>query len=480
MTWQYRVAGDRRRETLIVVTRPPGPDAAAPSTGRERAEDAIRAVIGRFGEARRVVALDGGWPGPVAPGPSTDEDASARALAEFLALQAGESPGGRVVVWGVGEGAGAARRAVALVAPLVLALVVDDPGRDPDGPAAREDAAGALLVDAARADGLDAAAAFLDGAESDAPAPFLDEETRRLMDPLPPVDGLDYEQLRRRGDAMSVDARIPEGLDRDVLTIGGVPTRRIARRGAPVGCAVVVVHGGGFVCGRAAGEDERCADLVVDFTDRLLGAGATTVATYAPDYRLAPEHPHPVGRDDCAAVVRGVIAAHPGVPVVLYGDSAGAGMVNQVLTVLDDAELDAVSAVVMLEPCLSPALSSLSFADFEDGPMWPRSVAESSWRHYCRDGAASWEVNAPIRRVGPGFPPVLVVVNPVDPLRDEAVARAGELIRAGARVEVHCYAGTRHGLLSVPGTRIWERVKSDIIRFLGDNADMTGVVADPH
>ena len=69
-----------------------------------------------------------------------------------------------------------------------------------------------------------------------------------------------------------------------------------------------------------------------------------------------------------------------------------------------------------------------------------------------------------------GFPPALVVVNPVDPLRDEGIALATGLVDSGCIAELHMFAGTFHGSLSVPDSVAWNEIRSLISRFMTENS----------
>ena len=63
------------------------------------------------------------------------------------------------------------------------------------------------------------------------------------------------------------------------------------------------------------------------------------------------------------------------------------------------------------------------------------------------------------------LPPTLVMVNPVDPLRDEGIDWARRLIDAGVITELHWFKGTVHGLCTIPGTDSWESLVQLIARF---------------
>ena len=144
-----------------------------------------------------------------------------------------------------------------------------------------------------------------------------------------------------------------------------------------------------------------------------------------------------------------------------------------------------IRGVVLLEPCIDPTLSTHSSSLFADGPIWTRRAAAGAWSHFFGLAQIQDEVgkeseipDALLESAFPkpqehmreiGFPPALVVVNPVDPLRDEGIALATGLVDSGCIAELHMFAGTFHGSLSMPGSVAWEEIRSLISRFMTEN-----------
>jgi acetyl esterase/lipase len=106
------------------------------------------------------------------------------------------------------------------------------------------------------------------------------------------------------------DVRTPEGLaelraishapqgavtvpatDMEAGAGGASPRVRTFACDGPARAVLVHVHGGGFCIG-APEEDDRWNAML---------ARECRVAVVSPEYRLAPEHPHPAGLDDCVA-----------------------------------------------------------------------------------------------------------------------------------------------------------------------------------
>ena len=255
----------------------------------------------------------------------------------------------------------------------------------------------------------------------------------------------------------------------------------------PARAVIVSIHGGGYVCGRAKFDDEKNADM----------AQKLIAAVVSPDYRLAPEYPFPAGVHDCVlAIIHAQKKAYElGVPLIVFGDSAGGGLAYfstliyteqthsrqasneyagsahiypEFLRRKQEKGCDSypVSSLVLLEPCLDPRTDTATLTTYAEGPVWTKRAAVTAWQHTApsepiRKSIIDMLENS--ERVK-DFPPTLTIVNPSDPLRDEGVALAAHLADSGVQSELHMYAGTFHGALSVKGNIVWKDILALIER----------------
>ncbi|MEJ6000161.1 alpha/beta hydrolase fold domain-containing protein [Paucibacter soli] len=163
------------------------------------------------------------------------------------------------------------------------------------------------------------------------------------------VEGLRraHAQDRRRRDVAP-----PASLRRHVALserlVAGRPCYTLAPRAgqAPSATRLLYLHGGAFVSQIVPQHWQLVAELV-----RASGCTASV-----PLYPLAPEHAHGAAFAMLEALYR-ELAAAPG-PLVLMGDSAGAGLALALVQGLAEAGVPAPRELVMLSPWLDLSLAS--------------------------------------------------------------------------------------------------------------------------
>lgn len=306
---------------------------------------------------------------------------------------------------------------------------------------------------------------FLAALPKPAPAPYIAPEIAALVEGIPAQTTWQVQALRERGDKLlGAQAPLEAGHLVEVTQLpvkagaqssAAIELRILSRKGRKPRCVVVSLHGGGYVCGRARFDDARNLELA-DLLDAVV---------LSPNYTLAPEAKYPIAAAQCEAVLDHAINTY-GLPVFIYGDSAGAGLGYQTLARRIQAQKPlGVSGFIALEPCLDPRLKTASYNQYAHGPVWTKTAATHAWHHYA-PSAPSLAPYPYARALAEKMPPVIVFINPVDPLRDEGQAWAFELVDGGAQVELHMPPGTVHGLLSVPNTKTWRQVQTLIKNFV--------------
>lgn len=229
--------------------------------------------------------------------------------------------------------------------------------------------------------------------------------------------------------------RAPPGLVVQDVPLGGVPTSRISGgRGEP-GHAILHLHGGGYVAGsprthRAMlGRLSRLADLEV----------------FAPDYRLAPEHPFPAALEDAEAAFAGLLALGyaPG-QIALGGDSAGGGVAFALLARLCKAGTPPGLAYGF-SPWTDLTGSGASIRDnaWAD-PMLPAARLPEVAAMYLQGRAATDPGASPLFAEFPGAPPVLLQVGSTEILLDDSRRLADRLRVFGAAVDLQVLPAAPH------------------------------------
>lgn len=212
--------------------------------------------------------------------------------------------------------------------------------------------------------------------------------------------------------------------------------------------AVVFFHGGWFFGGDLETHDRPLRAL----------ANASGCIVVAVDYRLAPEHPFPAALEDGYAVLQW--AANDGTSfginrdqIIIAGDSAGGNIATVLARKAAQNNDPRILLQVLLYPVTDPSLNTQSWQEFKDGPVITREIAQQAWDMYVPD--ASQRNNAdtsPILSANlTGSAPARVIVAEYDPLRDEGIAYAVLLEKAGVKVTTRIYKQMPHGFFQMGG-----------------------------
>ena len=240
--------------------------------------------------------------------------------------------------------------------------------------------------------------------------------------------------------------------------------RWCAPEGPAPGSAVLYLHGGGMVAGSVDLSEPKVTRLVAE-------AGVPALAV---EYRLAPEHPHPIPVEDCYRGLQWLIehAAELHVDperVAVMGESAGGGLAAGVALIARDRGI-ALARQVLLCAMLDdrttepdPALVPFASWTYDDNRV--------GWTALLGSAAGTAGVSpyaAPARATDlAGLADAYVEVGELDIFRDENVEYARRLARAGVSVELHVHPGAPHGFdLVAPDSALVRRARADRVRVL--------------
>lgn len=253
-----------------------------------------------------------------------------------------------------------------------------------------------------------------------------------------------------------------------------VRVHRPAGADGPLPC-LYHMHGGGYLIGSVDFDDARLDQWV-----STLGIVAVSV-----EYRLAPEHPFPTPLEDCYAGLQWV-AANAGElgidadKIGIGGVSAGGGLCAALaLLIRDRGELQARFQLLDC-PMIDDRQRSPS-SQLDDLLIWSKASNAYGWQSYLGGLYGTEDVPAiaaPARASEAdlvGLPPALVSVGGADGFRDEDIAYAQALSRAGVPTDLHVHAGMPHGVVAGFGfTGPGQRYAADQDEFLRTQLALLG------
>lgn len=234
-----------------------------------------------------------------------------------------------------------------------------------------------------------------------------------------------------------------------------IPVRLFSPRAAEVvpeaqNDLLLFLHGGGWVSGSVRSYDSVCAHMARQTGHRVLSV----------EYRLAPEHPFPLGLDDATFVFQFLVENAEKLEldpkhIILVGDSAGGNLSAALSQKLRD-ENSAItpSAQILLYPALDYDHSDSSpyasvHENGDDFVLTNARINEYIELYQSKPEDLESPYFAPIHAQSfANLPPALIISAEYDPLRDEAKLYAQKMEAAGCYVQYHCIKDALHGYLS--------------------------------
>ncbi|WSL65634.1 alpha/beta hydrolase [Kitasatospora herbaricolor] len=248
-------------------------------------------------------------------------------------------------------------------------------------------------------------------------------------------------ELRADGRFEVEELRAPAGRDgREVTLVVARPAR--APGPLPV---LYYLHGGGMIMGNAW-----------SVLPRLLREWALPLglAVVSAEYRLAPRAQYLEPVEDCYAGLVQVTGRAAGLGldpdrVVLGGKSAGGGLAAALALLTRDRGGPVPIGQLLLSPMLDDRDRTFSGRQMAGLDTWDRTSNATAWQALLGDryGAADVAPYAAAARATDlsGLPPAYLEVGSAETFRDEGVAYADAIWRAGGEAELHVWPGAFHG-----------------------------------
>jgi acetyl esterase/lipase len=303
-----------------------------------------------------------------------------------------------------------------------------------------------------------AALAPMAGAMADAPPPAVGDiaARRALWEPI----------IGAAGTAQPIPADVKT---REYSATAGdgarIAMRWYTKDGATPGPAVLFFHGGGYIFGHI--------DLFDGPVSRYVSASGVPMLSV--EYRRAPEHPFPTPLEDAYAALGWLHehAAELGVDperIGVMGDSAGGGMAAALTILTRERGGPKIARQILLMPMLDDRTTT---PDPHIAPyvLWSYDDSLTAWPALLGDAAGGPDVPAtaaPARlEDATDLPAAYIEVGQLDVFRDEDIAYATKLSRAGVPVEFHLHPGAPHEFDSIAfGSDVARRAIADRIRVL--------------
>ena len=254
------------------------------------------------------------------------------------------------------------------------------------------------------------------------------------------VPGQEPVDFTRGGDVVVTERVIPvPGGDSQLQITVLSPARQHSRLPG-----ILHLHGGGMVSGTRM--------FGVDAYLPFVAEGEAVVVTV--DYRLAPEHPDPAPVEDCYGTLVWMAGAATelgidGDRLIVAGASAGGGLAAGTALMARDRGFPNITHQVLDFPMIDDRFATHSSQMLDGEGTWDRNDNLFGWTALLgdrrgREGVSSYAAPARADDVS-GLPATYLACGTADGFRDEALAYADRLNKAGVLVDLHLWGGGFHG-----------------------------------
>ncbi|MDB4032383.1 alpha/beta hydrolase, partial [Porticoccaceae bacterium] len=243
--------------------------------------------------------------------------------------------------------------------------------------------------------------------------------------------GESYQQLRQRY-AVSIETTTIAGVTVEVFT----PQKGIAPENQHR--VLINFHGGSFQTGSRTASHSESIPI----------AALGNIKVISVDYRLYPEHQYPAATDDAFAVYSALLQHHRPEQIGLFGSSAGAQLITQLLArcqqhkqplpaaialIAEGATQHNIGDSIAMAGAIICAKTDLPLQDIIQMPYFDQ--ADQNDPAVCP--ALSDKIMA-------AFPPTLLASSTRDLWLSPVVATHRQLLRLGVTAELHIWEGLEH------------------------------------
>jgi epsilon-lactone hydrolase len=227
---------------------------------------------------------------------------------------------------------------------------------------------------------------------------------------------------------------VPPGAQATAGTVGGIAGEWMTAESVPTVATLLYLHGGGyFACTPQTHRPITAAFALAGFR------------TFAPDYRLAPEHRFPAALEDAVAAYRGLLESHAPRQLVVAGDSAGGGLSMALMLSLRERGIPLPAAAVLFSPFVDLAATGESAkANSDRCAMFDSRSFGRAAEFYVGDGDRRAPLVSPLYAELQGLPPLLIHVGEDETLLDDSRRLAERAQRAGVKTQIKIWPAVPH------------------------------------
>lgn len=229
---------------------------------------------------------------------------------------------------------------------------------------------------------------------------------------MPAAGGGTLDDRRQGYEELLGSLAVPAKTSVSSVEVQGLTGTWVDATGGQAHATIVLLHGGGYIIGSAFGYRALGAYL-----SRAIGA-----YVFIPEYRLAPENRYPAAIEDAQAAVALARAAHPNLPLVLFGDSAGGGLALSALLAIRAAGSTMPDAVLLVSALVDLEIKGSTYdTKAEVDPIVSRNGITRAASLYL-DGrdVSSAPLAFPLHSDLSGLPPTQIIVGTAEVLLDDS------------------------------------------------------------
>ena len=238
-----------------------------------------------------------------------------------------------------------------------------------------------------------------------------------------------------RATLSAIKHKVPPGVVARTETVGGVSGEWLRPASGATAGTLLYLHGGGyFAC-----SPQTHRPITGGFAKRGL-------EVFAPDYRLAPEHPFPAAIDDAVAAYRGLLARGiaPG-DLTIGGDSAGGGLALATLLTLRAAGDPLPAATMLFSPWTDLAATGETLrSNRKRDAMFNGDGMDKAADVYLGGADPKHPLASPLYADLSGLPPTLIHAGTYEVLLDDSRRLAERARAAGTDVTLQTWPVVPH------------------------------------